>query len=399
MTTLRHHHARLALALSLVALPVGLALASCADSEQTASSDVDASTLQPGPDAASGATDAGCEAGSATCVSSALSCAEADFCPVTSPIDRRHVLLAVSATSASDVWAVGSGGTILHHDGKAWTAVLSGTTDTLNAVWGSSPADVWIASSSSTILHGNATKWSVVPAFTKGSIRAGRMHALWGASARDVRVGGQPFSTFDDQLGISAEGNHLRTLTDGGAGWEVTSGLQGRWTLATVRAIWGSSASDVWMSLDNGDEEPWARGTLVHGTAASAGTPLTWSSVDSQSTGVLEAIWGAGGEVWAVGAAGAIRRFTPGAARWATVPAKTTATLHAIWGSGPKDVWAVGDAGTILHFDGAAWTSATVAFPLGEKPTLRGVGGSGPNDVWVVGDAFILHFTGKKAAR
>ena len=77
----------------------------------------------------------------------------------------------------------------------------------------------------------------------------------------------------------------------------------------------------------------------------------------------------------------------------------TTESLHGVWGSGPKDVWVVGDAGTILHFDGATWTKATAAFPLGKKPDLRGVWGSGPNDVWVVGDAFALHFTGKKAGR
>ena len=44
----------------------------------------------------------------------------------------------VWGSSGSDVFAVGNGGTILHYDGSAWSAMTSGTTFALNGVWGSS---------------------------------------------------------------------------------------------------------------------------------------------------------------------------------------------------------------------------------------------------------------------
>ena len=49
----------------------------------------------------------------------------------------------VWGSGASDVWAVGDSGTILHWDGSAWTSASSGTTFALFGVWGSGANDVW----------------------------------------------------------------------------------------------------------------------------------------------------------------------------------------------------------------------------------------------------------------
>ncbi|MBX3209637.1 MAG: hypothetical protein KF764_31680 [Labilithrix sp.] len=399
-----------AVAVLPLALFVPLAMASCAETDPATPTEDDASSVVTPPEGDGGAGDASdagppCDAGDKNCVSTLLSCAEADFCPATIPIDRRFALTAVWGSSATDVWAVGSGGTIAHWDGAAWKVVPSNTGDTLTAVWGSSATDVWIGGSTATILHGagfaaGAAGWKATPAFGDDVISyPGRLHALWGAGATEVRAGGEPFGADTEDGPIWGNLLHRTPAgADSGTGWEPLSGLDGRWSYATARAIWGSSARDVWIALDNGAEEPWARGTLAHGTAPAPGDPLVWTSVDSKSTAPLESLWGSSAnDVWAVGGGGAIRRFSGGAGFAIVEGAPTTEALHGVWGSGPKDVWVVGDSGTILHFDGAAWTEATVAFPLGKKPDLMGVWGSGPNDVWVVGDAFALHFTGKKA--
>ena len=44
---------------------------------------------------------------------------------------------------ASDVFAVGDGGTILHYNGSTWSSMTSGTTNYLRGVWGSSGSDVF----------------------------------------------------------------------------------------------------------------------------------------------------------------------------------------------------------------------------------------------------------------
>ena len=391
----------------LLALP-SFALASCASTDAADARQEDASSVIQPSDAGTPEADAAdaappCEPGDRSCVSKVLSCEEADFCPVPNGLDRRHALTAVWGSSATDVWAVGSGGTILRNDGSGWKPVASGTTETLYVAWGTGPSDVWVVGSTGTILHGPGASpsqpvWTNEAPFTTGELFAGRLFALWGASADDVRTGGQPYTHALDNEGNVVFGNHLHRT---GGAWSVLEGFDGKYPQATIRAIWGSSPEDVWISLDNGADEPWARGTLVHGTAPAAGEPLAWRSIDSQSSVVLESLWGSSaGDVWAVGVNGTIRRYTAGATTWAVVDeAKTHETLHRVWGSGPKDVWVVGDAGTILHFDGTTWTEATVAFPLGKKPNLTGVWGSGPNDVWVVGDGYTLHFTGKKAGK
>jgi hypothetical protein len=53
----------------------------------------------------------------------------------------------------SDVFAVGSGGTILRYDGRVWSPMTSGTTVTLNSVWGSSSSDIFAVGSGGMILH------------------------------------------------------------------------------------------------------------------------------------------------------------------------------------------------------------------------------------------------------
>ncbi len=51
-------------------------------------------------------------------------------------------------TSASDVWAVGWNGTILHYNGTSWSSVSSGTLPMdLYGVWGASASDVWAVGS------------------------------------------------------------------------------------------------------------------------------------------------------------------------------------------------------------------------------------------------------------
>jgi len=59
----------------------------------------------------------------------------------------------VWGSSANDIFAVGSGGTILHYNGSNWSAMTSGTIQGLNAVWGSSANDIFAVGSGGTILH------------------------------------------------------------------------------------------------------------------------------------------------------------------------------------------------------------------------------------------------------
>jgi hypothetical protein len=70
-------------------------------------------------------------------------------------------------------------------------------------------------------------------------------------------------------------------------------------------------------------------------------------------------------------------------------------TLFSLWGSGPGDVWAVGASGAVLHWDGAAWATQAAA-----GVDVNTVWGLGPGDLWLVSaNGVVLHGDGETWAR
>src|SRR5438309_411554 len=78
-----------------------------------------------GPGAASGAPD---DAGS-----------QPSLAEASTDIPLAQGLEAVWGTGATDVWAVGEGGTAVHFDGHAWALTDTGTTESLTSVHGTGP--------------------------------------------------------------------------------------------------------------------------------------------------------------------------------------------------------------------------------------------------------------------
>jgi hypothetical protein len=313
-------------------------------------------------------------------------------------VSTKYALTSVWGTAKNDVWAVGSGGTIVHWDGTAWVSTPTTIRNTLRAVRGSGPNDVWAVAMTDTILHSNgfangSAEWTLV----NGAVSAESASAalsLWSARPGDLRIGTRARNFYDPDTGEFPyiDQYTLKTDADGGVGWEPVLGE------GNVYGIWGSSETDLWIVADNSElrTQTWQKGMTKHGTLSKGG--FVWKEVDSQSSLRLEGIWGsaASDPIWAVGERGTIRRMTNGAIRWEIIESPTTENLHAIWGSRADDVWAVGDAGTILHWDGKDWKASAAAFDLGKKPNLYGVWGSAADDVWVVGDTVALHYTGPK---
>ncbi len=340
--------------------------------------------------------DGGCDASDPTCMAQPITCAEAAFCPVPTGVSAIHALTAVWGSSKDDVWAVGSGGTIVHWDGAVWTAAPQDQTkNTFRAVWGSGPNDVWVASATDTIFHttgfaGGPPTWTRAPMVSDDDFGV-PVFTAWGVAGGAPRFGGQAFVRFDDDFEVSFINQIIATRdAEGGIAWIWDRGA-GR---AMVNGMWGSSADDVWVV---GDDSTWdgAFGWTAHGTRTGDGD-LVWTEVDSRAGAVLRAVWGSSADdVWAVGDAGKIRRIGANKTAWEIVPSPTPAVLRAVWGAAADDVWAVGDHGTILHWDGAAWKPSLAAFPANKKkPHLYGIWGSGPNDVWIVGDGIALRHTG-----
>ena len=76
-----------------------------------------------------------------------------------SDIDTADIL-DMFGTSENDVFAVGSGGSIVHFDGAVWQAMDSGTEETLVGVWASGPDDVYAVGDHETVLYYDGSSWS-----------------------------------------------------------------------------------------------------------------------------------------------------------------------------------------------------------------------------------------------
>jgi hypothetical protein len=224
-------------------------------------------------------------------------------------------------TSASDIWAVGTGGLILHWNGTSWSLVtnpartLGTILSDLTAVWGTGSDDVWAfgpinVNNQAIALHWDGYSWS---AFSTGS--TARITGIWASDANDVWA-----------VGLDGYILHWN-----GISWSIS--VIGNMNIPALRGVWGSSASDVWAVGDSG--------TIKHWNGSS------WSKVTSGTTNNLYGIWGVSStDVWAVGKGGVILNWN--GSFWSPATSPTTNNLNAIYG-GPSNAWTVGWSGTVLQ--------------------------------------------------
>jgi hypothetical protein len=395
----------------VVLLPVAVMASSCATVEQPGGPPADSPS--PLPDASSPDSaaldageeprDGGCDPSDPKCVTQVVPCEQASFCPVATGVSGFYAFTSIWGSGKNDVWVGGSGGTVVHWDGASWVSVPTPVKNTFHVVYGSGPKDVWVASSTDVIFHSKGfetaaggsgkTTWERVEnPFDQFNLAP--VFAVWGTSQGDLRLGGGAYLLYEPNGDFGYGNQMVKTAqADGGLGW---TGVKGT---ATVTGFWGT-ADDLWLIGDNSNQVKWQLGLTMHGTrpAGSKGE-LTWKEVDSQSSVVLQSMWGAGpNDLWAVGDKGTIRHISNGSStQWEIVASGTSETLHSVWGSAANDVWAVGESGTILHFDGVSWKPSVGSFPINKKrPHLYGVWGSAANDVWIVGDGVALHHDGAR---
>jgi len=127
----------------------------------------------------------------------------------------------VWGTSSSDVFTVGTYGTIIHYNGKSWSKMTSGTTDDLFGIWGSSPSDVYACGTNGIILHYDGKTWSQM-----ASNSAAIFTYIWGSSSSDI-------------FAVATLGaiQHY----DGKTWSSMTISIPVNWFLS----VWGTSSSDV----------------------------------------------------------------------------------------------------------------------------------------------------------
>ena len=318
--------------------------------------------------------------------------------PVSMPGAAGNGLASISASSATDAWAVWKA--IYHWDGARWRLVPSpglGTQDTvIRAVAAVSPGDAWVVGYTAFLglpqtmtQRWDGAKWSIVPSpvIAGGS----EFDAVVAVSANDVwavgdRAGGHPeFAGTRVTLTAHWDGSHWTAVPSPNISDRSHS-------LLDVTAI---SSSDVWAVGYYRNIGESYRTLILHWNGAS------WSIVPSPNYAGENILFGVSGtaanDVWAVGDAwdGVTARqlfLHWNGSIWSLVtgPGGPTACVGCsgdVLAMGPNDVWAVGSS--IGHWDGTDW--ALVSDPVVQGSigfSLRSLAKVGDCDAWSVGGSF-----------
>lgn len=382
---------------ALLLAPAGVGLPLACASQESSGADPGGQETVSVPDASSDDADAP----ETSPGLDASACSASKICVEKAPIDEFIHLTAVWGASATDVWAVGAHGTVLHYDGASWQRAAGATTDgglvyTLRSIWLERSDDVWIVDGTTQVGGGGLLRHS--------SGWKGPSTTAWSFFTPEDPFGFEPVLVRGKGSTVWIAHGGMRAL-ESFDGWSSDAPGPSQTfappNIASVTALAVSRADEVWAGGSCFDELFQPRfGCVYRGTLApsGAGEPPAWQfeEHDSRTNKVLRAAWGDESGVWLVGEAGTIRRLTRAAVpnkRFEVVTSPVVADLHAVFGFGPNDVWAVGEAATVLHWDGASWTKLGTPFDgTSARPTLHGVWGSSPKDVWIVGDGTMLHF-------
>ncbi|MBI5489978.1 MAG: hypothetical protein HY905_21770 [Deltaproteobacteria bacterium] len=187
-------------------------------------------------------------------------------------------LTAICGSGAADVWAVGTGGNIVHMAGGWFWPVASGVTVDLEDVWCRAGDDVWAVGARGTVLRWDGAAW------TSSSIGSSRqLHGVGGFGPSNVWI-------------VGASDTILHWT--GGPFWTyVATGTE-----CTPRKIWSAGPTDLWIVGDVPSGASASAGMILHGDG------LSWTASPPLAFVGLVGVAGSGlGDVWAAGPAGILR--------------------------------------------------------------------------------------------
>jgi hypothetical protein len=323
-------------------------------------------------------------------------------------------LLAASASSSNDIWAVGQ--STIHFDGTTWTAfpapMIKGDNKSfLYGVVAISPSLAWAAGNVTDGAHRgqvieewNGTKWRLFPRPRFRKQDRADVFAMTSSSANDVWAIGS--------LVNLRNGRRISPLFEhwNGTAWTATTGESSNEFLFGASA---DAANDAWAVGFNGSDSITTSAMHWDGTK--------WKRVATpnvgEGTNKLNAVLAlAPNDVWAVGSSTPVAPPNQAATvtliehfdgtSWAVVPspnvgpnsANQSNRLLGLTANSANDIWAFGSyfppdgsghqMTLLLHWDGYSWTIASSPNPAKDGFPCdlfwAGVAPS-PGDVWILG--------------
>ncbi|GAB4343568.1 MAG: hypothetical protein Kow0089_19440 [Desulfobulbaceae bacterium] len=249
-------------------------------------------------------------------------------------LDNGTNLNGVNGISKRDLIAVGDNGTILHFDGREWTAAASGVTDALNKVWSLSDTNAVAVGASGVALQYDGTAWTMAADAGDAALLD-----IWGSDT--------PATFAVDELGTVYDATFIAAGSPGTA----------------LRTIFGTADDDLFAAGE--------AGAVFHDDGTG------WAPMVPATTEWLNSLWAnASDDVFAVGENGAIVHYD--GSGWSAMQSPTARNLNGVCGFGADDVFAVGNDSLVLHYDGSKWEALDVG------------AGVNLNDVWCAGRGLVV---------
>jgi hypothetical protein len=318
------------------------------------------------------------------------------FSPNPSPTFNQ--LFGVEAISPTDVWAVGdfdretdnryTRTLTLHWDGTAWTRVRTpdpSWDQSLYGVSASSSTDVWAVGTfrrselgaplRTFAIHWDGTGWSKVRT-PNPSARSGYLEEVEAISPTDAWAVG----TYEDSSTGRAK---TLTLHWDGARWSRVWSPSPGWRGNLLKGVDSTPATGVWAVGQ------YIKDGLLR-TLSLRWNGTSWLKLPSVAGDLWSVSPVAAGDAWAVGNQGEadLAVHWDGAA-WTEVPTPYVRDLYGVAAIGTSDAWAVGmgyAGNTVtLHWDGSAWSRVRSPSPGGIRDELLDVSATSSTDVWAVG--------------
>ncbi|MCB9557463.1 MAG: hypothetical protein H6707_15250 [Deltaproteobacteria bacterium] len=264
-------------------------------------------------------------------------------------------LLSIHGTSATNIYAVGAQGTVIHFDGSVWRTVSFNvpTKTQLHGVFALDEKAVY-AVGDGLILKYDGTNWTE----DHKSSYSSAFRAAWGHPQGSMYTVGEQGTIKSRSSSSSYWSTHYISSS------------------TNLHAVWGSAPDDVYAVGDGGK--------LLHNTGGTS-----WSEIDLGVETHLRAIWGrAKDDIYIAGYDGLVIHFD--GTNWTKIATPTSSYFYGLWGDA-KNIYVVGHAlfaagESVFRYDGSGWTKMTAP----TTAPLNAIWGTDEKEIFIVGNVDIL---------
>jgi len=233
------------------------------------------------------------------------------------PSGIKHNLYDLWGDGWTNVYGVGTDGTVVHFNGYSWQIQQSPGGNTLRSIDGADGL-IWAVGDEGEVVRFNGSIWEKIE-----YPKIKNLTGVWTSAATNVVVVGE----------------YVIEVWDGSQ-WTTMPGS----TAHKFNAVWGVNSQNVWAVADLGKIVRYENGS--------------WTSQVSPTGHTLRDIWGTGpADVWAVGDGGTVIHFD--GIEWTVKESGVLNTLKAVYGMSENDVYIVGNKGVLLHYDGVEFINET----------------------------------------